>query len=110
MISTNVRSRQSSWRNGSVWLKSIENECVCSEVVTSEIVLAWFGFGGKTRPTVERQKGKRQNGSRGPRNVGVGMGTGMGMGIILMDIMYHQVEKRKRKRKRKKFAQILQKE
>ena len=33
MISTKVRSRQSSWRNGSGWLKLIEKECVCSDVV-----------------------------------------------------------------------------
>lgn len=32
--------------------------------------------------SVERQKGKRQKGSWGPRNVGMGTGMGMGMGII----------------------------
>ena len=59
MISTKVRSRQSSWRNKYVWLKIIEKECAGSDVVTSEILWFAFGFGGKTRPTVEG-KGKRE--------------------------------------------------
>ena len=38
-----------------------------SDVVTSEIVWFAFGFGGKTRPTVERQKGRSRmiGGGRG---------------------------------------------
>ena len=50
-----------------------------------------------------KARGKKENDSRGPRNVGMGMGTG----IILMDTMY-KVGRMLRKRKRKKFAQILQ--
>ena len=63
IISTKLRSRQSSWRNGYVWLNLIEKEGVCSDVVTSEIV--WFGFGGKTKPTVERQNGRGNEGQNG---------------------------------------------